>query len=275
MPEAEGGGIFVSYRRQESSGITGRLYDRLATRFGHDQVFMDVDKIAPGADFAEVIDQAVSSCAVLLAIIGPGWLTATDEDGRQRLDNPDDLVRVEIRTALERNILVIPILVEGAVMPSPKRLPEGLVGLARRNARSVRHENFGSDADRLLAAIERVLATAPGTAAVSAGPPARGVGSARDAAGGVAQKDVDPVRNDSSRAAMRSQTDAADRLSRLADIRDGRVIPAKEFEGDTAKILASGEPQTKADQLREYLSEHASHGTQENPEDPPSEPSDP
>src|SRR5215471_5118129 len=95
------GGVFISYRRQESSGITGRLYDRLAGRFGDDQVFMDVDTIALGADFTQVITQAVSNCTVLLAVIGPGWLTATDEDGQRRLDDPDDIVRVEIHTALE------------------------------------------------------------------------------------------------------------------------------------------------------------------------------
>src|SRR5215471_14154139 len=95
------GGVFISYRRQESSGITGRLYDRLAGRFGDDQVFMDVDTIALGVDFTQVIAQAVSNCTVLLAVIGPGWLTATDEDGQRRLDDPDDIVRVEIHTALE------------------------------------------------------------------------------------------------------------------------------------------------------------------------------
>jgi hypothetical protein len=161
------GGVFVSYRRQETSGIAGRLYDRLAARFGNDQIFMDVDTIAPGADFRDVIAQAVSSCAVLLAIIGSGWLTATDEYGRRRLDDPDDVVRLEIQAALERSILVIPILVEGAVMPRPQQLPEGLAGLARRNARFVRHDSFGSDADRLLAAIEPSLPSADAAPAAS------------------------------------------------------------------------------------------------------------
>ena len=128
------GRVFISYRRQESSGLAGRLYDRLAARFGDDQVFMDVDTIALGVDFAEVITQAVSTCEVLLAVIGPRWLTATDEDGRRRLDDPDDLVRLEIAAALERDIRVIPILVEGAVMPRRQQLPEALAGLARRNA---------------------------------------------------------------------------------------------------------------------------------------------
>ena len=117
MTVAEGGGIFVSYRRQESSHLAGRLYDRLADRFGEGQVFIDVDAIEPGVDFAEEICRAVAACKVLLAIIGPTWLTATDERGRRRLDDPDDIVRLEIEAALARGVRVIPILVEGAVMP--------------------------------------------------------------------------------------------------------------------------------------------------------------
>jgi TIR domain-containing protein len=90
MSAAVSGGVFISYRRQESSGLAGRLYDRLAARFGDDQVFMDVDAIAPGLDFTEVLADAVSTCEVLLAIIGPRWLNATDEEGRPRLDDPND-----------------------------------------------------------------------------------------------------------------------------------------------------------------------------------------
>jgi TIR domain len=129
------GGVFISYRRQESGGVAGRLYDRLVGRFGGGQVFMDVDTIAPGVKFTDVITEALSSCAVLLAVIGPRWLTATDEDGRRRLDDRDDIVRWEIQTALERDgIVVIPVLVEGAVMPRPHQLPQSLAGLALRNA---------------------------------------------------------------------------------------------------------------------------------------------
>jgi hypothetical protein len=89
MTIAEGGGIFVSYRRQESSHVAGRLYDRLADRFGENQVFIDVDTIEPGVDFAAEISRAVAACQVLVAVIGPGWLTAADERGGRRLDDPD------------------------------------------------------------------------------------------------------------------------------------------------------------------------------------------
>ena len=142
MPAATSGRVFISYRRRESSGLAGRLYDRLAGQFGEDQVFMDVDTIAPGVDFAEVITQAVSTCEVLLAVIGPHWLDASDQDGRRRLEDPDDIVRLEIAAALERDIRVIPILVEGAPMPGRQELPDALAGLARRHALSLRHESF-------------------------------------------------------------------------------------------------------------------------------------
>lgn len=169
MSGGASGGVFISYRRQESSGLAGRLYDRLAAHLGEDQVFMDGDTIALGVDFAEVINEAVSTCEVLLAVIGPRWLTATGEDGRRRLDDPDDIVRLEIAAALERDIRVIPILVEGAVMPRRQELPEDLVRLARRNALSVRHESFRADADRLLAAIEPILRPTVAPAPVAPG----------------------------------------------------------------------------------------------------------
>src|SRR5213083_932948 len=146
MPGAEGGGIFVSYRRQESAHVAGRLYDRLADRFGDGEVFIDVDAIEPGVDFAAEISRAVAACQVLLAVIGPTWLTTADERGRHRLDDPDDIVRLEIEAALARDVRVIPILVEGAHMPRRQDLPESLAGLARRNALLIRHESFRYDA---------------------------------------------------------------------------------------------------------------------------------
>jgi hypothetical protein len=117
-------GIFISYRRQDAPHLAGRLYDRLGEHFGQERVFMDVDSIEPGLDFGEIIERAVSSSAVMLVLIGDKWLTTTDPRGRQRLDNPDDYVRLEIEAALGREIRVIPVLVEGAAMP-------GTPGVAR------------------------------------------------------------------------------------------------------------------------------------------------
>jgi TIR domain/Transcriptional regulator, AbiEi antitoxin len=159
MTVAEGGGVFVSYRRHETGHLAGRLYDRLVDRFGEGRVFIDVDTIEPGVDFTEEISRAVATCKVLLAIIGPKWLTATDERGRRRLDDPDDIVRLEIEAALGRDVRVIPILAEGAVMPSREDLPESLAGLARRNALAIRHESFRYDAGHLVTAIERTVGT--------------------------------------------------------------------------------------------------------------------
>lgn len=157
MSAASSGGIFISYRRLETSHLAGRLYDRLVDRFGQAQVFMDVDTIDLGVDFAEVISRAVSTCSVLLVVIGPEWLTVTDEQGRRRLENPDDFVRLEVQAALERDVRVIPILVEGAAMPRRQDLPRPLARLARRNALTMRHDSFRYDAERLVEAIERVL----------------------------------------------------------------------------------------------------------------------
>jgi hypothetical protein len=160
---SEGGGIFISYRRQESKHVAGRMYDRLAGHFGVAQVFMDVDTIEPGADFVQAISRAVADCRVLLAIIGPDWLTIADARGRRRLDDPDDIVRVEAQTALARDVRVIPILVEDAVMPTRDDLPGTLAGLVRRNAFTVRHESFRSDTERLIAVIDGIV---PGSSQV-------------------------------------------------------------------------------------------------------------
>ncbi len=126
--------MFLSYRREDAAGHAGRLYDDLTQRFGAERVFMDVDAIAPGAAFAQVIESAVSSCDVLLAVIGTRWLTATDREGRSRLSDPQDWVRLEITAALDRDIPVIPLLVQGASMPDAEALPPLLAPLAGREA---------------------------------------------------------------------------------------------------------------------------------------------
>jgi hypothetical protein len=112
------GGIFISYRREDSAGWTGRLSEHLRGVFGAESIFMDIDTIQPGTDFTEALQTAVSSCDVLLAMIGPEWATATNASGTRRLEDPTDWVRTEIATALKRKIRVIPVLVGGASVPS-------------------------------------------------------------------------------------------------------------------------------------------------------------
>ena len=154
--------VFLNYRRDDSRGHAGRLYDRLSQHFGHDNVFIDVGTIALGLDFVEVIQNAVGSCDVLLAVIGQRWLTSTDAQGHRRLDSPEDFVRLEILTALERQILVIPVLVDGAAMPRSTELPDVLQPLARRQALVVSNQ-FHPDVDCLIATLEEVLASTSST----------------------------------------------------------------------------------------------------------------
>jgi hypothetical protein len=151
------GQIFISYRREDSRWLAGRLYDRLTAHFERKQLFMDIDAIALGADFLKVIEKTVGECEVLIAVIGKRWLTSKDEQGGRRLDNPEDFVRTEIATALKRDICVIPVLGDGALMPRSTKLPDDLKLLARRNALQVGDTHFDNDCRRLVAAIERVL----------------------------------------------------------------------------------------------------------------------
>jgi TIR domain len=152
------GRIFISYRREETAYPAGWLFDRLAQHFGPAQIFKDVDSIRLGDDFVQVISRAVGSCDVLLALIGDQWLTITDDRGRRRLDDPDDFVRLEIEAALERNVRIIPILVDGANMPRADELPAGLVGLERRQALELSPSRFEYDTNRLLKVLDMTLA---------------------------------------------------------------------------------------------------------------------
>jgi DNA-binding beta-propeller fold protein YncE len=149
--------VFISYRRGPTSPYAGRLYDRLAERFGPERVFMDVDTIKPGADFLEHIRSAVSSCAAILVVIGPEWLDVRAPDGNRRLENPEDLVRLEVTTGLERGITVVPVLVQGARMPAPTELPAPLSHLSRRNAIEVSDVRWADDMRLLVGTLEQVL----------------------------------------------------------------------------------------------------------------------
>jgi hypothetical protein len=145
--------IFISYRRDDSEGEAGRLYDDLIRVFGTQNVFMDVSDIHPGKDFRRAIDDNVAQCAVLLAVIGPSWTTVKDDSGTRRLDLPNDFVRLEITSALARGIDVIPVLVHGARMPAPAELPEALQNLAFRNCVELTHTRWNSDVELLSRAL--------------------------------------------------------------------------------------------------------------------------
>jgi hypothetical protein len=148
---------FISYRRDDAAGYAGRLHEALENRLGRDQVFRDVDTLEPGQDFIEAIHSRLAECRVFIAMIGREWLDARDSEGRRRLDQPHDYVRLEIITALERrDVRVIPVLIEGATMPPVESLPEPVRPLARKQAVHLRDDAWDHDVDRLAAAIADV-----------------------------------------------------------------------------------------------------------------------
>jgi hypothetical protein len=149
-------GIFISYRREDSAAHAGRLYDRLSSRFGAGQVFMDVDDIPPGADFAAHIDAKVASCDAMVVVIGKNWLTVRNAEGQLRLSDPTDFVGLEVALALQRGVLVIPVLVAGATIPRTEELRRDLQPLARRNALTLSDQEFQRDADILVETLEKV-----------------------------------------------------------------------------------------------------------------------
>jgi len=149
--------IFINYRRDDTQGVAGRLFDHLALEYSRSELFMDVDAMKPGLDFIKQLDAQVSQCHVLLAMIGPHWVDAHDAAGKRRLDNDKDSVRIELASALRRDIAVIPVLVEGTPMPPEDSLPDDLKPLARRHALELRHTRFNADADAIVQALEQVV----------------------------------------------------------------------------------------------------------------------
>lgn len=148
-------GIFISYRRDDSAATVGRIYDRLVEAFGKEVVFKDVDSIPLGADFPRYIGGVIERCAVALVVIGPQWVEARGADGQPRLANPGDFVRLEAETALRRGIPVIPLLVQGAGIPTPEQLPPSMRGLVSRNATPIRYDpDFDNDMRRLINTLE-------------------------------------------------------------------------------------------------------------------------
>ncbi|MGA8111868.1 MAG: toll/interleukin-1 receptor domain-containing protein [Acidobacteriaceae bacterium] len=162
--------IFINYRRNDSEGEAGRLFDELSLRFSENSVFMDVAAIEPGRDFRKAIDQSVASCSVLLALIGLEWLSSKDAAGRIRLEDPHDFVRLELASALGRDIPVVPVLVRGARMPTADRLPDDLKDLAYRNAVELTHARWKSDVQVLVQALRPYLDEPPAECADGALP---------------------------------------------------------------------------------------------------------
>src|SRR5215472_10771622 len=148
--------VFISYRRDDSSGYAHAIHARLVQQFSQNQVFMDVDTLEPGVDFVHAIEKAVGECDVLVALIGKRWL-GMEPNGRTRLDNEKDYVRLEVSTALARGIRVIPVLVDGMTMPSEDNLPSPLQPLTRRNAIEISNTRFNFDVERLITAVRKIL----------------------------------------------------------------------------------------------------------------------
>ena len=149
--------IFISYRRRgEGAGYGGRIADKLVEHFGKEQCFRDVDDIESGIDFVTTIREAVGTCEVLVAVIGPDWLTQSNDKGMRRLDDPRDFVRLEVAAALERDIRVIPVLVGGAEVPVEGQLPQVLEALSRRQAHELTDSRWEYDVSKLIEAIESI-----------------------------------------------------------------------------------------------------------------------
>jgi hypothetical protein len=155
-PRGHSSNIFINYRREDSAGHAGRLFDALKTHFAG-RLFMDIDTLEPGVDFVEAIEQAVGSCEVLIVLIGREWLTLKNAAGQRRLDEPADFVRLEVESALVRKIRVIPVLVQDAPMPRAEELPPSLARLARRNAIELSDARWAYDVDRLARTIRDIL----------------------------------------------------------------------------------------------------------------------
>jgi hypothetical protein len=145
------GKVFISYRRQDSAPFAGRLYDLLSNAIGSDRIFFDVEYV-PGYSHLSVVEPAIAQSEVVLVVIGPEWLLSG------KLDDPHDVVRQEIETALRLDKVIIPVLADEARIPSSSELPSSIAPLIRRNAVSLRRERFRADAQGLIHAIQQALA---------------------------------------------------------------------------------------------------------------------
>lgn len=153
--------IFVSYREKDSSGETGRLVDALKQHFLEDQIFLDIDKIEPGVDFTDAISKSLECCDVMLAVIGPNWLGENQANHTSRIKDPNDWVRLEIANALQRNVRVVPVLVDGAALPTAEQLPDDLQSLLRRQSYEISNKRWRYDTDQLIEFLEKSFGILP------------------------------------------------------------------------------------------------------------------
>lgn len=150
--------IFISYRRSEAQYVVGRIYDKLCASYGEDKVFKDIDSIPLGVDFREIISSSVQACDVLLVVISESWSELKDENGNIRLNDPNDYVRIEVETALERSIPVIPITINNASLPKANELPDSLKPLTYRNSIAIRPDpDFNNDFLKLKKDLNKVI----------------------------------------------------------------------------------------------------------------------
>lgn len=142
--------LFISYRRSDSEGYAGRLYDNLVQHFDESNVFIDIAGITPGDNFVDILKDKLATTDVVLALIGRTWLSTSDNSGRRRIDNTHDFVRMEIASALSKKIHVIPLLVQNSQMPTADQLPEDLRLISQLNAINLNHATFNDDVKRLV-----------------------------------------------------------------------------------------------------------------------------
>lgn len=155
------GKIFISYRREDTSGESGRLKDHLEREFGKGSIFYDVETLEAGLNFDQSISLALNESQVLLAMIGPHWLKVKDAEGNARIQGVDDWVKKEISLALRRDIRVIPILVNGAQMPKREDLPDELKELAFRNAKEISSSRWAYDVEELAKVLKKLILPIP------------------------------------------------------------------------------------------------------------------
>jgi TIR domain len=145
--------VFISYRREDTGPIAGRVYDRLVAVLSKDTVFFDISSVRGGDDFVRKIELEIGRSNAALIFIGNKWLELPDQARKSRIWNANDYVRAEVRAALRGNALVLPILVSGTRMPKPEDLPNDIAGISSKNALFLRHETFDDDVDNIISTV--------------------------------------------------------------------------------------------------------------------------